>query len=147
MRESELHQRIYERSRGMAGRFGCVVVGPGDDCAVVKGVGQRGSPAKAGDISRDADATLITVDQMVEGRHYVPGTAIGLIARKAVARSVSDIAAMGGVPAWGLATGVLPDGFAHAAELVDALHTWGERWGAPMAVSYTHLTLPTNREV
>jgi thiamine-monophosphate kinase len=130
-RESELHERIYQRSRDMGARFARVVVGPGDDCAVVR----VGPDARADGPSAGPDGSpleLLTVDQVVEGRHFVAGTPVDLIARKVVARSISDIAAMGGTPRWALATGVLPDGYAHAAELTDALHRWGEHWGAPM---------------
>ncbi|VAX41269.1 Thiamine-monophosphate kinase, partial [hydrothermal vent metagenome] len=35
-------------------------------------------------------------------------------------------------PAWGLATGLLPDGYAHGKELVEALHKWGQHWGCPI---------------
>ena len=100
MRESDLLQHIARRSadlHGLSGAFGEIVTGPGDDCAVVR--------TAAGDL------LLITVDQVVEGRHFAPDMPLDLIARKAVARSVSDIAAMGGVPAWGLATGLLPSGY------------------------------------
>lgn len=116
VRESELHRLIYDRSRGMAARFGRVVVGPGDDCALVHTDGP----------------VVVTVDQLVEGRHFTPDTPVDLVARKAVARSISDIAAMGGVPEWSLGSGVIPEGYPHAAELTDALHRWAERWGAPM---------------
>lgn len=123
MRESELLRRIYERTRIQAAKWPQVVVGPGDDCAVVRcGNGLGG----------DADVTLITVDQLVEGRHFTANTPVDLIARKAVARSISDVAAMGGSPRWALATGLLPDGYLHAAALTDSLHRWGEHWGAPM---------------
>lgn len=97
--------------------FPTVVVGPGDDCAVVR----------AG-----SGLLLLTTDQVVEGRHFRTGTPIDLIARKAVARSISDVAAMGGRPTWALAAGVLPTGFERAAELCDALHRWGAHWRCPI---------------
>lgn len=118
VRESELLQHIESSTRDMRARWPQVVVGPGDDVAVVRADG----------------AWLVTVDQVVEHRHFASGTSIDLIARKAVARSVSDIAAMGGSVrgGWGLATGVLPPRFAHAKELTEALHRWAERWGFPI---------------
>lgn len=121
MRESELLRHIADRSgdlAGLSGAFGQVLVGPGDDCAVVRTAG--------------GDVLLLTVDQLVEGRHFDPDTPIDLVARKAVARSVSDIAAMGGRPSWGLATGLLPDGFPHADRLFDALARWARRWECPL---------------
>lgn len=118
MNESDLHRRIFARSADLAAAFPGVVVGPGDDCAVVK--------------SASGDVLLLKVDQVVEGRHFRPDTPIDLIARKAVARTVSDIAAMGGVPRWGMASGVLPPGYPHADELCARLAHWGRHWGAPM---------------
>lgn len=119
MNESQLHEHIYARSRALtAGGSSKIIVGPGDDCAVV-------SSAQGG-------LTLLTVDQLVEGRHYEPGTDIDLIARKAVARSVSDIAAMGGQPDWALATAVLPKDYPHADRLFDALSRWANHWSCPL---------------
>jgi len=119
MRESELHKHIAERSSGLSLFHGYKpIVGPGDDCAVLE--------------NASGETLLLTVDQLVEGRHFEPGTPIDLIARKAVARSVSDIAAMGGVPAWSLGTGVLPDGYEHGNELFDAVHKWANHWGCPL---------------
>lgn len=118
MRESDLHEHIYRRVGDLAARFPQVVQGPGDDCAAVR--------------SPEDGLTLLTVDQVIEHRHFAPGTSVDLIARKAVARSISDIAAMAGTPAWSLAAGVLPVGYPHARELTDAMHRWAEHWGAPM---------------
>jgi len=119
MNESKLHDHIYARSIGLAlGGGQEIVVGPGDDCAVIR--------------SASGDLSLLTVDQLVEGRHFETGTNIDLIARKAVARSVSDIAAMGGVPSWALATGVLPKDYEHADELFDAMSKWAKCWGCPL---------------
>ena len=60
-----------------------VLVGPGDDCAVID----------AGD-----KCLVIGVDQVIEGRHYLPETPAELIGRKLVARNLSDLAAMGAKP-------------------------------------------------
>ena len=85
MDESTLHNHIYQRSSDLTiGGGNRLVVGPGDDCAFYQ--------------TPSGDTTLITIDQLVEGRHFESGTDLDLIARKAIARSVSDIAAMGGVP-------------------------------------------------
>jgi thiamine-monophosphate kinase len=118
MKESDLLAHIARRSADLAARFGQVVVGPGDDCAVVR--------------TPSGDELLLTVDHLVEGRHFEPGTPIDLIARKAVARSVSDIAAMGGTPSWGLATGCLPRGYQHGDALFEAMHKWACHWGCPL---------------
>jgi thiamine-monophosphate kinase len=119
VQESQLHEHIYARSAGLIPGAGWrAVVGPGDDCAVLA--------------SPSGEVLLLTVDQLVEGRHYTPGTHLDLIARKAIARSVSDIAAMGGTPAWALATGVLPQGFDRADELFDAMARWANHWSCPL---------------
>ncbi len=118
MNESDLHDHIYARSGALALGAGQLLVGPGDDCAVTR--------------TTSGDLQLLTVDQLVQGRHFEPGTDIDLIARKAIARSVSDIAAMGGQPAWSLGTGVLPKGYAHANALFDAMHRWANHWHCPL---------------
>lgn len=69
---------------------GEVLVGPGDDCAVV---------------SRNEQwDTLLKTDVVVEGVHFTPDTPPPLIGRKALARALSDIAAMGGIPEHALVT-------------------------------------------
>ncbi len=119
MNESELHNHIYQRSADLIiGGSNQLIVGPGDDCAVYQ--------------SPNGDLTLLTVDQLVEGRHFESGTELDLIARKAIARSVSDIAAMGGIPSWSLATGVLPNDYPHANDLFDAMHKWAQHWNCPI---------------
>ena len=64
--------------------------GPGDDCAIIRGSGNR--------------QLLLKTDCVVEGMHFLPGTAPELIGRKALARAVSDIGAMGGTPLHALVT-------------------------------------------
>lgn len=118
MRENQLLAHIHARSANLAAAFGQVVVGPGDDCAVVR----AGSGA----------LLLLTVDQLVEGRHFAADVPAADIAHKCIARSVSDIAAMGGTPAWALATGLLPRGFAHADALFDAMSRAAREMSAPL---------------
>lgn len=116
MRESELLQHIYLRSADLAGTGG-IVLGPGDDTAVVLLDGR----------------TLVTVDQLVADRHYdAQSTTVDQIARKAMARSVSDIAAMGGVPTCALAAACLPDGFDAGDELFDRMAHWARELGCPL---------------
>lgn len=63
-----------------------VVLGIGDDCAIYR---PRGS----------ADDLLFTTDLFVEGTHFLREThKASDVGRKALARSLSDIAAMGGAP-------------------------------------------------
>ncbi len=121
MRESELLANIYARSGDLGAAFPSIVVGPGDDCAVVKVGGAAGG-----------ELLLLKVDQVVERRHFLSSTRVHLIARKAIARAVSDIAAMGGSPRWSLASGVLPPEYPHADDLCRRLAEWGRHWDAPV---------------
>ncbi len=125
MRENDLLAHIFERSRGLPAP---IVIGPGDDAALLR------LPAAAGTPGSAAADVLVTTDQVIEGRHYGPAsTSIDLIARKAVARSVSDIAAMGGRPLCGFATAALRRGFRDADALFDALSRFSRAWGCPLA--------------
>lgn len=68
--------------------------GMGDDCAVL--------PASP------APARLITTDSVVLERHFTASTPPHLVGRKLLARSLSDIAAMGGTPTEAVLAGLLP---------------------------------------
>lgn len=72
-----------------------VVAGAGDDCAVVKGV-------------RRGELCLLKTDAIVEGVHFESGCAPRLVGRKALARVLSDVAAMGGRPGQAMVTLILP---------------------------------------
>ncbi len=96
-----------------------VLVGPGDDLAVLDVAG----------------GLLAGVDQVIDGVH-VRADRVGWdrIGRKAVCRSLSDVAAMGGQPLATLAAVVLP---AHARSgdvelLCMGLQEAASRWGAPL---------------
>ncbi len=74
-----------------------VVAGIGDDCAVLRNV----DPEKY---------LLFTCDPVVEGVHYRAGTPMRRVGWKAMARNLSDIAAMGGLPRWAVVSlGLRPD--------------------------------------
>jgi len=70
-----------------------VTVGVGDDCAVLR-LGKR--------------SLLFKTDVVVENVHFGPRTPARLIGRKALARALSDIAAMGGIPLAAVITLGLP---------------------------------------
>jgi thiamine-monophosphate kinase len=72
-----------------------VKLGAGDDCAVVETVGHL---------------QLLKSDCLVEGIHFLPDTEPKWIGWKAMCRSISDIAAMGGTPLDALVTlAIRPD--------------------------------------
>ncbi|MEM1167148.1 MAG: thiamine-phosphate kinase [Planctomycetota bacterium] len=107
MDESRLLAHIYARAAGTVPEG--VLVGPGDDCAVIESA--SGAPP-----------LLLTVDQLIEGRHFEPDTLFDRIAHKAIARSVSDLAAMGGAPIGALCAASLPASFTRDDELFDHAH-------------------------
>ena len=83
-----------------------VLVGPGDDCAVLT--------LPSGDLQ------LLKTDCVVEGVHFYPDENAERVGWKAIARVVSDIAAMGGTPNAFVVTLVLtPD---TTVDWVDALY-------------------------
>lgn len=73
-------------------------------------------PAKDGMLGIGDDAaalacgpiTVVCTDSVAEGTHFIPGTAPQLIGRKAVARNISDLAAMGAEPLGALVALILP---------------------------------------
>lgn len=117
MRELQLLQRIASRSADLPIDFPSVIVGPGDDCAV---------------IAPHDHPLVLTTDHLVQHRHFDDDLPIELIARKAVLRSLSDIAAMAAEPAWALATALLPVGYAHADELFDHMARFARQFGCPL---------------
>ncbi|MFO0963269.1 MAG: thiamine-phosphate kinase [Phycisphaerales bacterium] len=120
MRESELIARIREHNATLGATGGArVLLPPGDDMAMVELAGRR---------------VLVAADQVIEGRHFAPGTPMELVGRKAVARNVSDVAAMAAVPAACVATVALPAGMPDAQVLAlgDGLRAAAARWRCPL---------------
>jgi len=78
--------QIVQRLRKMAGdgRDRGVLVGIGHDCAVVR--------------PRSGEDILLKTDQLIEQVHFPSGAAPEAIGARALARTLSDIAAMGGDP-------------------------------------------------
>ena len=95
-----------------------VRVGPGDDCAVIE-------------LSVPDKQFLLKTDAVVEGFHFTSETAPEQIGHKALARCLSDIAAMGGTPSVALVTLALPREFKPSfIELVYAgMEALGKRHG------------------
>ena len=92
------------------------LVGVGDDCAVI-------------DNGPD-HSILLKTDAIVEGVHFKKNDPADKVGHKALARALSDIAAMAGEPNSALITLGLPGDF-------------DQQWVETLSVSYTHLTLPT----
>ena len=97
-----------------------VLVGPGDDCAVV---------------AFGKEKMLITTDQVLDGVHFIlaehgPRAA----GRKAMARNLSDVAAMPALPLAAVATVALPENFASidAQAIYTGLREIGDQFECPV---------------
>lgn len=93
--EDALIKRLIDQLDACNASHGDLVVGPGDDCAVV-------------DLGLEDRYQLLKTDAMVEGIHYLKETAADKVGWKAIARVISDFAAMGGLPAHLLVTIAMP---------------------------------------
>ena len=85
---------IVERLRRLAGPNRGLTLGIGDDCAIFR-------PLAGEDL-------LFTTDQMIEGVHFRHAHDAGALGHRVLARSLSDIAAMGGEPRFCLVALAVP---------------------------------------
>lgn len=85
---------LIDRLTGLVPQDADPLTGPGDDCAVI----DRGAPT----------LLLLKTDALVEHVHFLPSASARAVGWKAVARVVSDFAAMGGKPEHFLITLALP---------------------------------------
>lgn len=95
-----------------------VVVGPGDDCAVL-------------DLGSPDTLVLFKTDAVVEGIHFTKETPPEKAGRKALARCLSDIAAMAGTPTAALVTIALPKDFDadYVAKIYDGMGALAKEYG------------------
>ena len=114
MNEFELIERL---TRSLPGNSS-VVIGAGDDCAVL-------------DFAIPDRLLLFKTDAVVEGIHFTPDTPPEKIGHKALARCLSDIAAMAGTPVAALITLALPRDFAadFVAAIYDGMNALARRHG------------------
>jgi thiamine-monophosphate kinase len=107
-----LRRRISQKNRSL-------LVGIGDDCAVLR----ADSPKKF---------WLYTIDPVIEGVHFTRSAAPRAIGWKAMARNLSDIAAMGGVPRWVIVSLGLPPKtpVAFVEKLYDGIRAAAKKFGA-----------------
>jgi thiamine-monophosphate kinase len=89
--EFELIARYFTRPP----RSRSVALGVGDDAALV--------------VPTPGSEVAISVDMLVEGRHFVAGADPESLGHKALAVNLSDLAAMGATPRWALLAGALPE--------------------------------------
>jgi thiamine-monophosphate kinase len=91
MNEFALIDRFFHR----AAHDPAVHIGVGDDAAVV-------APAPGCEL-------VVSVDMLVEGRHFLPDVDPATLGHKTLAVNLSDLAAMGATPRWALLAVALPD--------------------------------------
>lgn len=110
--EDELIRRLV---RGLK-HDASVIAGPGDDCAVVKG---------------SREPLVLKTDTVVEGVHFTAETPPRLIGRKAMARVISDFAAMAATPRHALITLIAPPQTAvkRVIDVYAGLRTMAEAFG------------------
>ena len=129
--EFELIRRYFARTGARPG-VGSTILGIGDDAAVLR------LPA--------GHDLVAAVDTIVAGRHFLRGSDPRSIGHRALAVNLSDLAAMGAIPAWATLALTLPaadpdwlEGFAagffdlareHGVELVG-----GDTTAGPLAIS------------
>lgn len=89
-------RRLIQRLQQLLPHGRGVVAGIGDDCAAVRASGR-------------ANLLLLKTDAVVEGIHFDRRAMPRQIGWKAMARALSDIAAMSGRPRWALVTAGLRD--------------------------------------
>src|ERR1044071_2247234 len=99
-----------------------VVVGAGDDCAVL-------------DVGASDRLLLFKTDAVIEDVHFTGETAPEKIGRKALARCLSDIAAMAGAPTAALVTIGLPRKFepGFVEKIYEGLNDLAGRYGVAIA--------------
>lgn len=113
MDELELIQHLTATLPANAG----VIIGPGDDCAVL-------------DLGLAERWFLFKTDAVVEGVHFTRTAAPEKIGHKALARCLSDIAAMAGTPQAALITLALPEDFdaSFVSRIYDGMKALAQRY-------------------
>jgi len=117
MHESILLEHIYA-TNALLGKQ--VTIPPGDDMGAIQIGGEE---------------VLITVDQLLDGVHFqLSKDPIGKIAKKAITRNLSDVAAMGGLPVAAVAAGCIPHNFRQeqAEILFDTMRNTAEKYQCPL---------------
>jgi thiamine-monophosphate kinase len=130
--EFELIRRFFQRRDTARAAGPGVILGIGDDAAV---------------LALPPETELIaTVDTIVAGRHFPPGTDARSIGHRALAVNLSDLAAMGATPAWATLALTLPSadaawlerfsaGLLDLAELHGVALVGGDTTRGPLTVS------------
>jgi thiamine-monophosphate kinase len=118
MKEFDLLQHVYQANAQLGQR---VELPPGDDMAMVR--------------LQEGTRLLAAVDQLVDGRHVqLVSDPLELVGRKAITRSLSDIAAMAARPVATLVAATLPPDFGEqrANALFDAMRKTAAQYDSPL---------------
>lgn len=118
MHEFDLLKQVFAANRELPPR---VTIPPGDDMGAIAWTPESGE-------------MLVTVDQVAQGVHFSADTPLDRVARKAIARNVSDVAAMGCQPVAAVVATCLPRDM-HDAQvqiLCDQLRLHAARFGCPL---------------
>jgi thiamine-monophosphate kinase len=130
--EFEVIQRFFMRRGGARAAQSGVILGIGDDAAV---------------LALPPDTELVAaVDTIVAGRHFPEGTDARSIGHRALAVNLSDIAALGATPAWATLALTMPGvdsawlerfsaGFADLADANGVALVGGDTTRGPLTVS------------
>ena len=152
VRELSLLNHIYAANAALPPR---VTIPPGDDMGAVTVGGPTPSPRSGGEspggrgegaqstatrgitnpLPTLGETVLVTVDQIADGVHFrLSTTPLSRIARKAITRNLSDVAAMGAVPVAAVVAGCLPRGFGEmrANELFDHMRQVAASYDCPL---------------
>lgn len=117
MREFSILQHVFASNRGLPAR---VTIPPGDDMGAMRLTG------------RDV---LVTVDQVADGVHFDLAKApLEKVARKAITRNVSDVAAMAAKPIGSVVAAALPRTFGEerAGRLFDLMRDVAAQFDCPI---------------
>lgn len=123
--ESEILERLRRRAGALAsGRSSRLRLGIGDDCAIYR--------------PKPGEDLLFTTDLLIENVHFRRSTHSARdIGHKALARGLSDLAAMGAVPRFCLLSLAVPELGGAASRYIDGIFTGllklAERTGCPLA--------------
>jgi thiamine-monophosphate kinase len=113
--EFELIERFFTRPP----RSESVALGVGDDAALL--------------VPTSGCELVVSVDMLVEGRHFFAGADPERLGHKTLAVNLSDIAAMGATPRWALLAGALPDNDpAWLAAFARGFHALAQRHGVDL---------------
>ncbi|MGI9013459.1 MAG: thiamine-phosphate kinase [Phycisphaerales bacterium] len=117
MSEFDLLQHVYSHNHALGPS---ILIPPGDDMGMLRAAAHT--------------HILATVDQLIEGRHFERTTPLNLVGRKAIARSLSDVAAMAARPIGTLVAVTLPAEFRNeqALQLFEAMRDTAAAFNAPL---------------